>query len=101
MEVVSGVARTSTLLLNSLVVELLVSMRQFLLGALNFVHQLTLVEGLLRDDLSAQVLDLGSQALLNSVVLLPHDLPPDGVKLIEDLTDASLRHLAIELVLDL
>ena len=46
-------------------------------------------------------MDLRSQTLLNSSVLLSHDISPDAIERIKDLTDACLGHVAIELVTDL
>lgn len=40
-------------------------------------------------------MDLQSQLALDGIVLLPHDVAPDAVELIEDLRDARLCHLAV------
>ena len=92
---------TGALRLDPLVVDLLVGEGQFFLHALNLLNKLALVKRLLSHDLSTQVLNLRSEALLDCSVLLAHDLTPDAVQLVQDLTDASLGHLAAEVVLDL
>ena len=88
-------------LLHLLVVKLLISEGQFLLRSGNLLHELTLVEGLLGNDLPTQVLDLGSQSLLDRIVLLAHDLSPDSVELVQDLTNAGFSHLALVVISDL
>ena len=82
-------------------VELLIGKGKFLLSTRDFVHELTLVECLLGDNLAAKVLNLSSQTFLDGVVFLAHDVSPDRVEFIKDLADASLGHLAIELITDL
>ena len=91
----------STLLLHSLVVELLVRKGEFFLSAGNFLHQLTLVECLLGHNLATQILILRSESLLDGRVLLTHNLAPDRVQFVQDLTDASLCHLTFELIANL
>ena len=84
-----------------LLVELLIGECELLLRSLNLTHQLSFVKGLLVDNLATQVLNLSRQSLFNRTVLLSHNLSPYKVQLVEDLADTSLRHLAIELLLDL
>lgn len=74
---------------------------QFLLLARNLLHQLSLVESLLSDDLATQVLNLCIQSLLDCVVLLSHDLSPDRVQLVQNSANAPLIHYALVLVPDL
>ena len=56
---------------------------------------------MLSDHLASQILDLGRQSLLDSIVFLSHDFSPDRVEFVEDLTNARFGHLALELVSDL
>ena len=59
-----------------------------------------LVESLLGDELSPQVLDLKGELPFDGLGLLTHDVPPDKVKFVQDLGDAGLRHHSVELSLD-
>ena len=81
--------------MHTLIVDLLVGEGQFLLNPLDFIDQFTLVERVLCDYLTLQVLDLRAQTFLNSTVLLAHDFAPDAVKLIQNPTDAALIHLTL------
>lgn len=92
---------TRSLLHHSLVVELFVCEGQLFFLSRNLLHELGLVKGLLGDHLATQVLNLVIQSLLDCVVFLTHDLPPDRVQLVKDLTDARLIHFAMVLVSDL
>lgn len=80
--------------------QLLGRIRQLLLSPRDFLHELGLVEGLLGDDLSAEILDLVSEPLLDRVVLLPHDVAPNRIQFVEDLRNCSLGHRTLEVVLD-
>ena len=91
----------STLWLVLLFLELLLRKRKLFLGALDFIHQLLFVKGLFTDDLALEVLYLRIESLFNRVVLFSHDLTPDRVKFVEDLTDAGFTHVPIELIPDL
>ena len=82
-------------------VKLLVSKSELLFGALNLIHQLTFVECLLGHNLTPQVLNLRRQSLLYGIILLSHDFAPDGVQVVQDLANAGLSHLAMELLFDL
>jgi len=93
--------RAGPLLLNALVIELFVGEGELFFHASNLLDQLALIEGLLGHNLPAQVLNLSVESLLYGGVFLAHDLSPDRVELVEDLADARLRHLAVELVADL
>ena len=82
-------------------VELLVSESELFFSALDLIHQLTFVKCLLGHDLSSQVLNLPRQSLLYGIILLAHDFAPDGVQVVQDLANAGLSHLAVELLFDL
>ena len=84
----------------SLGLDLLVGKCKLLLGSWNLVDELALIECLLGDHLSSQVLDLRVQSLLDGIVLLSHNVSPDGVQLVENLTDTSLWLWLAELLLD-
>lgn len=89
------------LLSSTLLLKLLLGESKFFLCALDLTHQFFLVIGLLADNLSLQVLNLGREPLFNGVIFLAHELSPDRVDFVEDLTDASFTHFPIELVSDL
>ena len=88
-------------MLHSLVVKLLVSESKFFLNTLDLLDQLALVKCLFCDNLAPQVLDLRCETLLYGSILFSHDLSPDAIELVENLTDASLGHLSAEIVFDL
>jgi len=88
-------------LLNSLIVELFIGKSEFFLDSLDLLDQLTLVKCLFCDNLAPQVLDLRSETLLDCSILFSHDLSPDAIELVENLTDASFGHLSAEIVFDL
>ena len=92
---------SSTLGLVLLFLELLLGKGKFFLGALDFIHQLLFVKGLFTDNLALEVLYLRIEALFDRVVLFSHDLTPDRVKFVQDLTDAGFTHVPIELIPDL
>ena len=66
-------------LMTSLVLDFLVCEGQLFLNALNFIDELTLVECLLRHNLSLQVLDLGAETFLNCGVFFSHDFAPNAI----------------------
>lgn len=74
---------------------------ELLLASADLVDELTLVKGLLRHNLSSEVLDLSIKALLDSIVLLAHNVTPDCVELVEDVTHAGLIELALMLLLQI
>ena len=80
--------------------QFLVGEGELFLGPADFIDQFTLVKGLLGDHLASEVLDLSVQTLLDCIVLLAHDVPPDGVQIVENLADTLLSHLAMEPLLD-
>ena len=79
-------------------VELLVRESELLFSSLDLIHEFTLIESLLGHDLPSQVLDLRRQSLLYGIVLLTHDFAPDSVQFVQDLANAGLVHLPIELL---
>ena len=72
-----------------------------LLEARDLSLALVLIECLLGNKLSSEVLDLESILSFDGFVFLAHDLAPDYVHFVQDLGHASLVHFALELVLDL
>ena len=87
-------------LAHTLVCQLLRSKGKLTLCGGDLFLQLTLVKGLFSNDLSAQVLYLSCEFLLDGLVLLTHDCAPNRVQLVEDLRDARFAHLALVLFLN-
>lgn len=83
------------------VIQLHVNKCEFLLQSRDLTLRDVLIESLLGHELAPQVLNLKGELSLDGCVFFPHDVSPNQVELIEDLRDASLRHLAIELALEL
>lgn len=59
--------------------QLLLDEAQLFLSPRDLLNQLALVEGLLRDHLAAQLLNLGRQSQLHSFDLLTHDVAPNRI----------------------
>jgi len=80
-------------LVQSLDSQSLLTHAQLLLNSSYFLLQFTLVKSLLSHDLTAQILQLASQAFLDRVIFLSHDFPPDSVHLVEDFRDGNRSDL--------
>lgn len=85
-------------LVEPLVHESLPLIAKLSLHSCNLLLELSLIESLLSHDLTAEVLELASQTLLDGITLLAHNLPPDSVEFVKDFRDARLRDLASSLV---
>ena len=100
----SGEELTSLLSASSLALELIQSHLdevKLFLESRDLTLGLILVEGLLGDKLSSQVLDLQGVLLLEGIVFLSHDIAPNNVETVQDLADASFVELALVLLLEL
>ena len=62
---------------------------KLLLESGDFSLGLILVECLLGDEMSSQVLDLKGILLFEGIVFFPHDIAPNNIEFVKDLTDAS------------
>jgi len=58
--------------------------------------RLVLIEGFLRHKLSAEVLHLKSELSFDGLIFFPHDITPNNIELVENLRNASFRHLTIK-----
>ena len=82
--------------LSLLVINLHLEELKLLLQSGDLPLRLVLVKGLLRHELAPKVLHLQRELPFDSLVLLPHDVPPNYVELVQNLGNAGLRHLAVE-----
>ena len=69
---------------------LIVRETQLSFGPSDLLDQLTLIVGLPRDHLSAEVLNLGHKLRLDRFLLLTHDRSPNAIELVQDLGDGDL-----------
>lgn len=74
---------------------------KFFLHPRDFVYQLSLVKRLFGYHLASEILDLGVETFLDGIVLFAHDVAPDGVELVKNLTHARLSQLTLVLLLQL
>lgn len=89
-------ARTLRLVL--LFLKLLFCESKLFLCALYFIHELLFVKGLFTDNLALKVLYLRIKTLFNRIVFFSHDLSPDRVEFVEDLTNAGFTHGTTKLI---
>ena len=82
--------------LSLLVVNLHLEERKLLLKSRYLPLRLVLVKGLLCHELTPKVLNLQCELPFDGLVLLPHDVSPNYVELVQNLGNAGLRHLAVE-----
>jgi hypothetical protein len=73
---------------------------KFLLQSRNFSLRLIFIKCLLGDQLASQILNLQTVLLFDGFIFLPHDVSPDHIEFVQDLTDACFSHFWLKSLLD-